>query len=174
MFHLQSERLNIVPLTHEQLLLTRSNLPAFEQQTGLAPSAIQADDEFFAEMADAMQNFWLPNTRLYPDLYQWYTNWQIILKSENRIIGNIGFAGYPNDYGETLVGYMISKPHQGNGYAIEALRALVNWGFSFSTLKVIKADTTIDNKASQKVLTNVGFRWVSASISTLHYQLNKF
>jgi RimJ/RimL family protein N-acetyltransferase len=116
------------------------------------------DELFRAEMNAAHQNFWLPNTKAYPDLYQWYTNWQVILKITNTIIGSIGFGGYPNDYGETSVGYMTDQQHWSQGYATEAVNTLAKWGFSFDILKAITADTPAQNLASQRVLAKADFK----------------
>jgi RimJ/RimL family protein N-acetyltransferase len=116
------------------------------------------NDLFQAEMNEALQNFWLPNTQAYPNLYQWYTNWQVVLKSTNTIIGSIGFGGYPNDHGETSLGYMTDQQHWGLGYATEAVNILAQWGFSFSILKAITADTPLQNLASQRVLAKANFK----------------
>lgn len=173
MFFIQSERLKLMPLTHQQLLLYKSNRPLLEKQLDLTPSVIQLSPTFKRELDSALHNFWLPNTLLYPNLYQWYTNWLIILKSSSTAIGGIGFAGYPDDRGVTRLGYHISSEHCGNGYASEALSKLLQWGFDFSLLKVIKADTTRKNAASKRVLIKAGFKQTHADGNTLFYTLHK-
>jgi ribosomal-protein-alanine N-acetyltransferase len=173
MLFLESERLKLIPLTHQQLVQYQADPTAFTQQLALNPSDLQMDELFAAEMNEALHTFLLPNTKLYPDLYMWYTNWVIILKSTNTIIGGIGFAGYPDDYGETLVGYVVSKQYQRLGYGSEALNALLNWGFSFSILKAVRADADTGNTGSQKVLTKAGFKLIEKTGDTLYYKLNK-
>jgi len=173
MFTLQSSRLILIPLSYNQLTLSAQNRNLFEQNIGLNPSNILIDDEFKAEMDEAMQNFWLPNTQAYPDLYQWYTNWEVILKSTNTSIGGIGFGGYPNDYGETSIGYMIDKNRWGNGYATEALKAVLNWGFAFSILKSVNADTPVGNTASQRVLLKSGFKKTQTENGLLYFKATK-
>lgn len=173
MFTIQSSRLTLIPLTYNQLILSAQNRNLLEQSFGLNPSNMLIDDEFKAEMDEAMQNFWLPNTLAYPDLYPWYTNWEVILKSTNTSIGGIGFGGYPNDYGETSIGYMIDKNHWGNGYATEAVKAALNWGFAFSILKAVNADTPAGNAASQRVLSKAGFRQTHADNGLLYYKTTK-
>ncbi len=124
-------------------------------------------------MIEAMHKYWLPNTLAYPDLYCWYTNWQIVLKSTNSIIGTIGLGGYPDDYGSTSIGYMIYKDKQGNGYATEALTTVLNWGFAFSILKKVNADTQSSNKASQRVLLKTGFKYTHTEGGALYYEVTK-
>lgn len=173
MFTIQSKQLTLIPLTYNQLILSTQNRNEFEQSMGLNPSAMLIDDEFKTEMDEAMQNFWLPNTLAYPDLYPWYTNWQVVLKSNSTVIGGLGFGGYPNDYGETSVGYMIDKNHWGNGYATEALIAALNWGFAFSILKAVNADTLVSNTASQRVLLKSGFKQTHTNNGLLYYKATK-
>ncbi|MDT3404679.1 GNAT family N-acetyltransferase [Mucilaginibacter terrae] len=173
MFTIQSQRLILIPLTNDQLKLSAQNRYEFEQSIGLNPSAMLINDEFKAEMNEAMQNFWLPNTQSYPDLYLWYTNWQVVLKASNTIIGGIAFGGYPDDYGQTSIGYMIDQNLWGNDYATEALKAALNWGFTFSILKAVNADTPVSNTASQRVLLKAGFKQTHTDDGLLYYKATK-
>ncbi|MBS7566348.1 GNAT family N-acetyltransferase [Mucilaginibacter sp. Bleaf8] len=173
MLHLETDRLKIIPLNYTQLLLCSQSRAALEATLGLQPSDMKIDTAFRAEMDQAMHNYWLPNTKAYPELYPWYTNWEIVLKDINTAIGGIGFGGYPDDYGTTSVGYVISQQRQGKGYATEALLALLEWGFSFSVLKQVDADTTPGNIASQRVLLKAGFKQISIEPSAILYQRRK-
>lgn len=168
-----TSRLQLIPLTHAQLLLCSENRTALERELDLQPSNLQIDAAFRQEMNQAMHNCWLPNTYAYPDLYAWYTNWEIVLKCSRTAIGSIAFGGYPDDYGATSVGYVISKQEQGQRYATEALRGILQWGFAFSVLKQVNADTSANNVASQKVLHKVGFKQNSCEAGTLFYRLYK-
>jgi ribosomal-protein-alanine N-acetyltransferase len=158
MFFIESERLKLIPLNYEQLLLLQHNGDALNELLGLSLNTLQLEAAYNKETKDALQSNWLPNTRTYPDLYCWYTNWQIILKHTNTRIGGISFGGYPDDYGETSVGYLIDIHYRQNGYATEALQTLLQWGFKFSILKAVNADTNPSNIASQQVLLKAGFK----------------
>jgi len=56
------------------------------------------------------------------------------------------------------LGYWIGVPHWGNGYATEAARELVRYGFEELRLHRIYASHTASNPASGKVLGKVGMR----------------
>lgn len=157
MFFIESERLKLIPLTHELLQLCHTNRAAMEQRIGLNISAMQVAADYQAEIDDAMLNFWLPKTLEHPDEYYWYTSWEIVLKSTNVSIGGIGFAGYPNTDGETQVGYMIDELQQRRGYATEALQAIVEWAFQQDEVKIVIGQTPPDNLASQATLLKNGF-----------------
>lgn len=157
MFFIESERLRLIPLTHELLQLCNINRAAMEQSIGLNISAMKVAPDYQVEIDDAMLNFWLPQTLEHPDKYYWYTSWEIVLKSTNTSIGGIGFAGYPNKDGETQVGYMIDELQQRNGYATEALQTIVEWAFHQDVVKAVIGQTPLDNLASQATLLKNSF-----------------
>lgn len=173
MIFIESDRLKLIPLKHHQLLLYDEHWDELQRTLGLQETVMEMSEHVKADIAEALHHFWLPNTHQYPDLYYWYTNWLVMLKPLNVAIGGIGFNGYPDDYGETSIGYMIDEQHRGNDYATEALKAICNWGFKFSILKNVKADTGVNNLASQKVLSKVGFQKLEQRDESIYYVLNK-
>jgi len=128
-----------------------------EHSLGLNISNMQIDPFYKNEVDDAMINFWLPKTLEHPGTYMWYTNWEIILKSNNMSIGGMGFAGEPNEHGEAETGYMIDQQHHNKGYATEALQLLTTWAFTHEKLQTIVVHTLADNLPSRKILTKNGF-----------------
>jgi ribosomal-protein-alanine N-acetyltransferase len=174
MFFIESERLKMIPLTHQLLQLAHTNRPSMERELGLNISAMQIDELFINEAEDAMINFWLPKTLEHPEAYQWYTNWEIILKSTNTSIGGIGFAGEPNELGEAEIGYIIDKPHHNKGYATEALQLITAWVFLHETVNSIIVHTYEDNLPSRKILAKNGFIEIEKNEDKLMtYQLKK-
>lgn len=157
MFFIESERLKLIPLTHALLQLCYTDRAAMEQSIGLNIAVMQIAPDYQAEIDDAMLNFWIPKTLEHADQYHWYTNWEIVLKSANRSIGGIGFTGYPDQNGETQVGYMIDELQQRNGYATEALQTIVAWAFQQEDVRTIIAQTPPGNLASQATLRKNGF-----------------
>lgn len=66
------------------------------------------------------------------------------------------FQPQPEDPAEILIGYAFSPRHQGNGYATEAVRCLLDWVFERGAARVY-ANTHADNVASIRVLERLGF-----------------
>ena len=76
----------------------------------------------------------------------------------------IGLCGYsPQADGSAELGYWIGKPFWGQGYATEAARALMNFGFSKGRVKRFTCCHFADNPASQRVIAKLGFKSLGPS-----------
>lgn len=80
----------------------------------------------------------------------------IILKSENKIIGEVSAQGTPELTGEAELGYGIVETYSGNGYATEGAQAFLSWLVS-EKIKKIRAKTYLYHKKSQHILEKLGF-----------------
>ena len=85
-------------------------------------------------------------------------NCLIFLRTEGapRLIGGIGLARAGE--GETELGYWIARPYWGLGFATEAGRAVVANARETLRLNRLVAGHFIDNPASARVLSKLGFR----------------
>jgi RimJ/RimL family protein N-acetyltransferase len=92
--------------------------------------------------------------------------YRITRLSDGRAVGGIGFKGQP-DGGTAEIGYGLAPSARGHGFAAEAVIALLAVAADHGLLKVI-ADTTVENMASQRTLTQAGFRLVRTD-DDLHY-----
>ena len=157
MFYIETQRLKLIPLTHQLLQSYHADRALMESSLGLQISSMQIDPLYKKELEDALVYFWLPQTLEHPEDYHWYTNWEIVVKSSNTSVGGIGFIGYPDAKGETEVGYMLDELQQGKGYALEALQGMLSWAFSDTHTNAIIARTAENNHPSRKLLTKAGF-----------------
>jgi RimJ/RimL family protein N-acetyltransferase len=92
-----------------------------------------------------------------PDNYLWYTSWEMILKSENAIIGGVCFKGPPDENGAVEIGYGIEEDYWNQGYTTEALIALMDWAQKQPEVKQFRASTEPENGASHAILKKLGF-----------------
>lgn len=99
------------------------------------------------------------------------TIWMIIKKEDSTVIGDLGFKGNPDEKGVVEIGYGIVKDEWGKGYGYEAVKALINWGFSNSLVQCIKADCLHDNIGSIKILEKVGMKEVSRNQDYIFWEL---
>ena len=85
--------------------------------------------------------------------------YSVILKDSNEYIGYCGFQ-YCSvlDGIEILYGY--AKEHWGKGYAFEAAKVVLDFGINVLKLGEIVAAVNYKNIASDKVLINIGMKYV--------------
>jgi len=88
--------------------------------------------------------------------------WGIRLRESNQLIGTCGFNSWNEKMRNAVLGYDLLPEYWGEGYASEAVHAIVQAAFSGSlpcgALHRIQADTILGNDASEALLLNVGFK----------------
>jgi RimJ/RimL family protein N-acetyltransferase len=94
--------------------------------------------------------------------------YRITRLSDGRAVGGIGFKGQPRS-GCVEIGYGLAPSARGQGYAAEAVVAMVKVAADRGLVKVV-ADTTLDNIASQRTLLHAGFRLVNADDELQYYE----
>lgn len=170
MFQLNSERLSLIPLTLSQLNLLAENRTLLEQSLGVEPFGVVIHGEgFLEEFQSSLQSYIIPKVSEHRLDYQWFTLWQILHRLDNRLVGNIGMAGLPNEQGEVMIGYFTDGRYEGQGIMTEAVGLIANWIFENPDAQSVIADTLVDGFASQRVLqknefledgtTEEGLRW---------------
>ena len=81
----------------------------------------------------------------------------IVLRESDTLCGGVGLRIEP-DHRRAELGYWIGVPYWGKGYATEAARALVKYGFETPQLHRIFASHFVNNSASARVLGKIGMR----------------
>ena len=77
--------------------------------------------------------------------------------SDGAFIGWCSLTRWNPDYRSASLGYCLGDAAWGHGYATEAARAVLQWGFDTLDLNRVQADTDTRNVASARVLEKVGF-----------------
>ena len=88
-----------------------------------------------------------------------YGRWAVHIKETHEFIGWCGIK-YRPESAEIDLGYRFQKKYWGNGYATEAAKATLQYGFSQLQLPIITAHAHIENLASLKVIENCGMHFV--------------
>ena len=132
---LKTNRLRIYPASREQM-------------EAFIAAEIDADlKKAYTEMLEGCMH--------HPDQRQWYAMWMIELLDGTHI-GDLCFKGLDAN-GTTEIGYGISEDYQGQGYATEAVDAVVAWALQQPSVTRVEAETEPDNCASRRVLEKCGF-----------------
>lgn len=103
-------------------------------------------------------------TRKYIDLQNSYQPFEkdkvfelaVERKADGKVIGLLGLIRRDPRQGE--IGWALGVEYRGQGYATEAARALMDYGFNSLGLHRIHADTSSDNLASWRIMERLGMR----------------
>ncbi|MEN8788745.1 MAG: GNAT family N-acetyltransferase [Flavobacteriaceae bacterium] len=87
-----------------------------------------------------------------------YGRWVAILKDGQQFIGWAGLAYLP-EFGEIDLGYRFLPEYWGAGFATEASKAILNYGFNKLKLEKIIAIAMKENKASIRVMEKAGMQF---------------
>lgn len=149
-YHIETERLILFPYTKENLHLFNNDLSSFEKLY---------DVVYQGEELDSLLLSFLKKLEIDikedQDNFLFFTEFLIVLKENDYIIGSIDYKYVPKD-GVTEVGYGLNPKYQGHGYMSEALKAFLKFGKSLG-IKEVLADTEPNNIRSQNTLKRCGF-----------------
>lgn len=85
--------------------------------------------------------------------------WAAIEKASGHFMGWFHFKPYRENPDEIELGYRLKKAFWGKGYATEGSAALIEKGFRDLGVNKVVATTMASNKASRRVMENVGLRF---------------
>lgn len=87
--------------------------------------------------------------------------WLCLIVRERDTGAAVGLTGFFPDwrpYQQGEVGFIISPEHQGKGYAVESLRAVLDFAFEQCGFHRLQANVLEGNDGSRRVLEKCGFR----------------
>jgi RimJ/RimL family protein N-acetyltransferase len=151
---IETERLHLVPLTYDQLILYIRADNSLEKELLLNESIRTISPD----LKEAFENTILPNVADTQKNYLYSTLWTLILKAENKMVGDLCFFGEPNPEGEIEIGYGTYDEFQNKGYMTEAVGGMIEWGKTQPNIRTIIAGTEKNNSASFTVLERNGFK----------------
>lgn len=164
---IETERLHLIPLTYDQLVLYIRADNSLERALELEelPRTISPDLE------DALESTILPNVGNPQKDYLYSTLWTLILKAENKMVGDLCFYGGPNQAGEIEIGYGTYDGFQNKGYMTEAVKMMIEWAKTQPNVRTVIAGTEKNNGASVKVLEKNGFRKYDETETLLKWRI---
>lgn len=79
-------------------------------------------------------------------------------EASEELLGRVALYLSKPELGEAAIWYVLHPSAQGHGFATEAMRAMVRFGFETLKLHRIWADIDPRNEASRRVVAKLGFR----------------
>jgi [ribosomal protein S5]-alanine N-acetyltransferase len=97
--------------------------------------------------------------------------WLMIHIADSTLIGDLGFIGKPDQTGTVEMGYEVLPAYRQQGFAFEAVEALVNFAFTQPELKRIIAHSPDDHVASIRILEKLGMQQIAKDENLLEWEL---
>ena len=107
-----------------------------------------------------------------PGLQGWGV-WLATRRDNGKPVGDLGFKGRADQDGVVEVGYGIAPEEQNQGFATEAVDALIEWAFSRGKTNKAIAECRADNTASIKVLQKLGMRQTAKDKGMIYWERTK-
>jgi RimJ/RimL family protein N-acetyltransferase len=92
------------------------------------------------------------------------------LRATGELIGTAGFFGPPDEAGVVGLGYGVVPQGRGQGWATEALVALLGHAAADVRVRLVQADVSHENVASQRVMEKAGMTRVSDDDALYFYE----
>jgi ribosomal-protein-alanine N-acetyltransferase len=83
----------------------------------------------------------------------------ITLKSNGNLIGCVDIFGISKAHSKGEIGYWIAVDHWNQGYATEAVKWIINYGFKEMKLNRLAARYMAHNKSSGRVMEKAGMKY---------------
>lgn len=151
---MQSERIRLLAHTPDHLRALLDGGDAYERQFGIrvAPgvkeflTGPEVSESFLARLREAVS------------ADPWRDGFGVVQLAEKRLIGLCSFGGPPDAEGGVEISYGIVPEFEGQGYATEAARLLVDHAFAGGQVRRVWAHTLPEESASTRILAKCGFK----------------
>ncbi|MDU6334590.1 GNAT family N-acetyltransferase [Clostridium sporogenes] len=150
---IQTERLELIPLTLNQLKLWIEDIYQLEKELDCSYKA-ESMEGFFLQIVKGQYEI----TQRDPNNYLWHSFFFLVRKEDRVVVGSADFKDIPNENGEVEIGYGLGKEFEHNGYMTEAVKAMCGWALKQNGVTSVIAETDLEGLASQKILKRCGFK----------------
>lgn len=96
-----------------------------------------------------------------------FYDWALIHKESGKMIGTCGFARLDFDNNSAEVGYVVNPDYWRKGYATEAVKKVIDFGFRNLNLHRIEARYIVGNEVSRRVMEKCGMTFEGVHRSSL-------
>ena len=151
-------RLELSPLEADAIqALLDGNAQQLKSLTGATFPDPVAPPPYMAESLPVVRD----RLRRLPGEAPWW-NWIVVREASGEAVGSVAFGGMPEIDGSVLIGYAMYPGYEGQGYATEAVRAMVAWAFAQPGVRTVRALAPVWNTPAVHVAEKVGMRPVAS------------
>ncbi|MBN2046364.1 MAG: GNAT family N-acetyltransferase [Anaerolineaceae bacterium] len=159
---IKTERLILRPFRRTDLDVFqayRSDPLVAQYQGWNAPYAREQAEDFINEMVNLPRHI----------SARWYQI-ALVRKADGVLIGDLACHLDQHDPLQAIIGYTLAREYWGNGYAAEAVRALLDFMFEKCNLHRVTAMCDVLNTASARLMERVGMRREGHFIENFYFK----
>jgi len=155
------------------MTVTMNSIQINSDRLFLRPIQMEDAESVFQYRSNAQVNQyqgWIPKT--IEDVHEFITNkvsneinlqgtwfqFVIIIKDDNKLIGDIGVHFHASDTTQVEMGCTLNQEYHGKGFAFEAVQSIINYLFDDLGKRRIIASIDSRNQASIRLIERLGFR----------------
>lgn len=158
----------ILPIETDRLILRKYEDTDVEDIVEYSSDPTITEDVDWEPTAEGVKGFIENQREVYPDEDPKWLDLAIELKEERKVIGTIGIGVVSREHEQGIVGWALGVAYQRKGYATEAARAIVEFGFRSMGLHRIIAKSDETNTRSWLLMERIGMR------REAHFKHSKF
>jgi RimJ/RimL family protein N-acetyltransferase len=161
-FPLYSQRLALRPFEPRDAVpfaRYRSDVDVARYQSWEAPYSLAQAEAFVAALQHSEPG--MPG--------EWY-QLALEVKETGEMIGDVGFVLLAEDPRQAEIGFTLAREAQGQGYATEAARRLLDYLFREMRLHRVRANCDPENGPSARVLQRAGMRHEGSFVESLWFK----
>lgn len=154
---IQTERLELILLTPNQLKLWIDDISALEKELNCFYRG-EVMEDFFMNIVKNQYEIAKKDI----DNYLWHSFFLLIRKKDRVVVGSSDFKHIPNENGEVEIGYGLGKEFEHNGYMTEAVQAMCDFAVKQNNAQInsnnnIKIKEIEEKKTKNKVRSTLNF-----------------
>jgi ribosomal-protein-alanine N-acetyltransferase len=92
-----------------------------------------------------------------PTMGEWLVHLMVLRDEARTMVGHCGYHARPDATGMVEIGYQVAPPYRRQGYAIEAVRGLIENAFAHPDVTRVRACISPSNEASLGLIAQLGF-----------------
>ena len=150
---IHTARLDLVPCQPAHIMLLRTAPERFAEHAGFPALPGLADMHNSPDVSPE----WIATLEGATGADPWRFGFFLVERAQGCAIGSAGFTGPPNAAGEVEIAYGLVAEREGQGFATEAARALIDFALADPRVMRLCAHTLTEPNASTRVLTKCGF-----------------
>jgi len=97
-----------------------------------------------------------------------FYDWALVHKASDKMIGTCGFAKLDFENNSAEIGYVLNPAFWNKGYATEAVKRVIEFGFCNLNLHRIEARYIVGNEVSRRVMEKCGMKFEGIHNSSLY------